>query len=72
MRQMRDLLADKQSQNRAMQFVLDKEEHLATHKAGLEARALKMLQNDLEHQILGIQTSNEKFDGKVTPSAMEA
>lgn len=54
MRTMRDQLADRQTQNRAMQFVLSKEETLAERKSVIEERALKLLQSDLETQILGI------------------
>lgn len=58
-RSMRDTLADKQTQNRAMKFILSKEEQLNERKSVLEERALKMLQGDLEHQILGMKVSNE-------------
>jgi hypothetical protein len=43
MRQMRDSLADKQSFNKNMQFILQKEEALSESKSSIEEEALKTL-----------------------------
>ena len=48
MRQMRDNLANKQTQNRALQFILQKEEQLSERKSALEEQALRLLKSDLE------------------------
>ena len=40
MRSMRDKLADTQQQNRAIEFILKKEETLSEHKAESEQQAL--------------------------------
>jgi hypothetical protein len=50
---------------------LGKEESLAERKSVLEEKALKLLQNDLQDQILTIQLNNEKMGGRVTPLSME-
>ena len=60
MRGMRDELADQQTSNRAMQFILTKEEHLSERKSILEERALRLLQGDLESQIMGLKVSTDQ------------
>ena len=47
MRQQRDQLADKQAQNRAMQFILSKEEQLSERKSVVEHKALQLLKQDI-------------------------
>lgn len=64
-------MADKQSQNKALQFILGKEELLAVKKSELEEKALKILQNDLQDQLLTLQANSKKLNGKVTPLTME-
>jgi hypothetical protein len=50
---------------------LNKEESLAEKKSVLEEKALKLLQNDLQDQILTLQVNSEKLTGRVTPLSME-
>ena len=43
----RDLLANKETETKNLQYLLDREAELAEEKAQLEERALKVLSDDL-------------------------
>ncbi len=69
---MRDALADKQSYNKNMQFILSKEEALSEQKSELESEALRSLSGDLALQLKEMGAHSEKVGGKVTMQLMQA
>ena len=53
-RTMRDHLADKQTENKNLNFLLDKESELSQEKAQKEEMALRLLNDDLQAQLQSI------------------
>ena len=71
MRKMRDCLADKQTENKNLNFLLDRESELAEEKAQREEQALRLLNEDLAFQLGAIEKHTDKTGGIVTPLKME-
>ena len=71
LRRLRDQVADKQIENKNLQFLVQKEEELKRQKNEFEKQALKTLSEDLEDQLSQLQENAEKITGKVTPFGME-
>ena len=51
----RDLLANKETETKNLQYLLDREAELAEEKAQLEERALKVLSDDLSEQLSALE-----------------
>ena len=51
----RDLLANKETETKNLQYLLDREAELAEEKAQLEERALKDLSDDLSEQLSALE-----------------
>ena len=50
-------MADKQTENKNLEYLLQHEQMLAEEKAKLEERALFLLSNDLEEQLTNLETN---------------
>ena len=70
-RKMRDHLADKETENKNLNYLLDRESELSQEKAQREEQALRLLNDDLGTQLEAIEKSNDKTGGLVTPLRME-
>ena len=68
---MRDHLADKETENKNLNYLLDRESELSQEKAQREEQALRLLNDDLGTQLEAIEKSNDKTGGLVTPLRME-
>ena len=65
------MLADKETENKNLNYLLDRESQLAEEKARYEEQALQILNDDLEFQLKEINFQVEKTGGIVTPLKME-
>ena len=70
-RKARDMLADKETENKNLNYLLDRESQLAEEKARYEEQALKILNDDMEFQLKAINSQSDKTGGIVTPLKME-
>lgn len=68
---MRDLLANKETENKNLHYLLQRESELSHEKAYKEEEALHLLNDDLNFQLKAIEQQNEATGGLVTPLRME-
>lgn len=68
---MRDLLANKETENKNLSYLLQRESELSRDKAYKEEEALRLLNDDLNYQLKSIESQNEATGQNVTPKRME-
>ena len=68
---MRDLLANKETENKNLSYLLQRESELSRDKAYKEEEALRLLNDDLNYQLKSIESQNEATGKNVTPKRME-
>lgn len=69
-RTLRDQLADRLTENKNLENLVNYERILAEEKARMEERALNMLSKDLEQQLDAMENSNNIKAGGITPKLM--
>ena len=68
---MRDLLANKETENKNLRYLLERESELSREKAYKEEEALRLLNDDLQYQLKAIEQQNDATGGLVTPLRMD-
>lgn len=70
---MRDTYADKETENKNLNFLLMRESELSQEKARKEEEALRLLNDDLNRQLTAIEerTIGGAGGGLITPYVME-
>jgi chromosome segregation ATPase len=70
-RTLRDQLADRLTENKNLENLVNHEKILAEEKARMEERALNMLSKDLEQQLDAMENSSNIKAGGITPKLMQ-
>lgn len=70
-RTLRDQLADRLTENKNLENLINHEKILAEEKARMEERALNMLSKDLEQQLDAMENSSNIKAGGITPKLMQ-
>jgi len=70
-RTLRDQLADRLTENKNLENLVNHEKILAEEKARMEERALNMLSKDLEQQLDAMENSSNIKAAGITPKLMQ-
>lgn len=71
LRSLRNIVGNKQVENKKLAFLLDKEEALKDTQTEYQIKALKSLNKTLAQQLSTLETQGDKLFNKVTPYGME-